>query len=204
MAEEKKKCIFCAEEIQAEARLCRFCGREQVDPEQTEQEEVFYDGSVLHRTFVGAYILYGMIMVGGLALAFWAYLVHVPANRDYALVGLVIFALGALGFFGRIIKTGSLRWKITSQRIQTERGVLAKRIEVVELWRVEDISYAQSVWERLLNEAKITLTSMDKSTPKLVISGLTHHRELYEKLRAAIEKRRRQQRVIAVESHHEK
>ena len=35
MADETKKCIFCAEDIKVEAKICRFCNKEQVDPKAT-------------------------------------------------------------------------------------------------------------------------------------------------------------------------
>jgi TM2 domain-containing membrane protein YozV len=38
MTEETKRCLFCAENIQAAARICRFCNREQSQPMQNYQQ----------------------------------------------------------------------------------------------------------------------------------------------------------------------
>jgi uncharacterized membrane protein YdbT with pleckstrin-like domain len=202
MAEGTKKCIFCAEDIQTAAKICRFCNREQVEEGKKNAEEIFYQGSVLHRTFIGEHIVYGLLVIAG--VVGMLYSLGIPDFGGTALLyaGLALAAFGALSSLVRVIKTASIRWKISNQRIETERGILSKKIEVVELFRVEDISYSQSIFERILNEAKITIISMDKTTPKLVIAGLTGHRELYEKLRAAVDKRRRESRVLAVEGDH--
>jgi uncharacterized membrane protein YdbT with pleckstrin-like domain len=202
MAEGTKKCIYCAEEIQAAAKLCRFCGKEQSEPNA---EEIFYEGSVFHRTFLGEHVLYGAVALAGLAVTilFWSsgLVGELPLLRY---VGLGVFAIGVLASLYRILKTSTIRWKITNQRIQLEEGILSKKIETIELWRVKDINYRQSLWQRIINEADIVVDSMDDSAPLLKITGLTGHRQLFEKLRDAVEKRRRGARVMAVEDHENK
>jgi uncharacterized membrane protein YdbT with pleckstrin-like domain len=206
MAEGTKKCIYCAEEIQSAAKLCRFCNKEQTEPNA---EEVFFEGSVFHRTFLGEHAIYGTVAAIGLALTVWAFMAggiqdSPGLNSALGYAGLVLLALGVLTSLYRILKTSSIRWKITSQRIQLEEGILSKKIETIELWRVKDINYRQSLWQRIINEADIVVDSMDDSAPLLKITGLTGHRQLFEKLRDAVEKRRRGARVMAVEDHPDK
>jgi uncharacterized membrane protein YdbT with pleckstrin-like domain len=198
MSEATKKCIFCAEEIKVEAKICRFCSKEQVDPKGKSTEEVFYDGAVLHRTFIGEHIMYGLVVLLGFGFGvIWGWAMgHAPI---LLYVGLAMMVLGVGASLVRVIRTSSLRWKITDQRVQTERGFFSKSVEVLQLWRIEDIQYTQTIMQRMLNEATIKLTTSDHSTPIVSITGLTNHRALYEKLRDSVEKRRRENRVMAVE-----
>jgi uncharacterized membrane protein YdbT with pleckstrin-like domain len=199
MAEETKKCIFCAEDIKAEAKVCRFCNKEQVDPKAKSSEEIFYEGAVLHRTFIGEHIVYGLVVFLGLILAIYGGAVKEITPLIY--VGLALILFGVVSSLVRVVKTSSLRWKITDQRVQTERGIFSKSVEVLQLWRIEDIQYSQSLIQRMLNEATIKLITSDRSSPTVMITGLTNHRSLYEKLRDSVEKRRRENRVVTMEQH---
>lgn len=195
MADETKKCIFCAEDIKVEAKICRFCNKEQVDPKAKSSEEIFYEGAVLHRTFIGEHLLYGVIAIVGFLLAI---------AQPIAILGwypALLIPIAGIASLIRVIKTSSLRWKITDQRVQTERGIFSKSVEVLQLWRIEDIQYSQSLMQRLLNEATIKLMTTDRTSPVVSITGLTNHRALYEKLRDSVEKRRRENRVMTVEQH---
>ena len=198
MAEETQKCIFCAEDIKVGAKICRFCSKEQVDPKAKSSEEIFYEGAVLHRTFIGEHLMYGLFVLFGFGFGvIWGWGMN---KAPFLLwVGLAMMVAGVGASLVRVIKTSSLRWKITDQRVQTERGIISKNVEVLQLWRIEDIQYSQGLMQRLLNEATIKLTTSDHSTPIISITGLTNHRALYEKLRDAVEKRRRENRVMAVE-----
>jgi uncharacterized membrane protein YdbT with pleckstrin-like domain len=192
-----KACLFCAEQIQAAAKLCRFCGREQVDPKLQHAEEIYYDGPVLHRTFLGEHIMYGAISIAGVAGLI--YLLSQGSSVWY--LAFVLIAIGLLGTLVRVIRTTTMRWKITSQRIQTERGILSKKIDVVELYRVEDIVYSQTLLQRILGEATIKLVTLDQTTPTMLIQGITNTRDIYERLRVAVNQRRKEQRVLVTESH---
>lgn len=191
--------MFCAEEIKVEAKICRFCNKEQVDAKAKSSEEVFYEGSVLHRTFIGEHIMYGAVVLLGLIAAIYGGGIKDIAALTYVGIALIVFGVGSSLI--RVIKTSSLRWKITDQRVQTERGIFSKSVEVLQLWRIEDIQYTQSLIQRMLNEATIKLTTSDRSTPTLMITGLTNHRSLYERLRDSVEKRRRENRVVTMENH---
>src|SRR4029078_11007585 len=106
--------------------------------------------------------IYGTVAAIGLALTVWAFMAggiqdSPGLNSALGYAGLVLLALGVLTSLYRILKPSSIRWKITSQRIQLEEGILSKKIETIELWRVKDINYKQSLWQRIINEADIVV-----------------------------------------------
>ena len=81
--------------------------------------------------------------------------------------------------------------------IDYEAGLLTRRIETLQLWRVLDIDLRQTFMQRLLDVAEIRVFTKDASDPELVIRGLPASRELFEALKNAAELAR-QQRVLGV------
>ena len=158
-----KTCIYCAENINEAANLCKHCGKSQ---EEAGKEEVFFEGAVRHRAYFGEYLFYGVLSLALIGIPFLLY---------------------------RFLNTITEKWKISNQRVQIQRGIISKHIDVLELWRVKDIAYKQTITDRIFGEGRIIIESSDSSHPKLVIKGLPHHQALYENLRASSEKARRHQ-----------
>jgi uncharacterized membrane protein YdbT with pleckstrin-like domain len=93
-------------------------------------------------------------------------------------------------------------YRMTTHRIVIETGVLSKRLEQLDLYRVNDYTVERPVMQRIMGTGNIVLRTMDKTTPELHLVGLkTDVVALYEKLRAAteIEKARHGARVIDYE-----
>ena len=44
----------------------------------------------------------------------------------------------------------SIRFRVSNTAIETERGFLSKRIDVLQLWRCRDVRYRQSLSDRVL------------------------------------------------------
>lgn len=164
-----KACMFCAEKIQAQAVLCRFCGRDQVDKNA---EQVRFDGTPSHKAYFGDYCLYGLLSLVVVGLPF---LIH------------------------RYLKTKSEKWRISNRRVQRQTGIVSTKIGSIELWRVRDIQYQQSFIDRVLGVATISLLSTDASDPVLSLRGLPEPLALYEWLKTQIENARREHRVMTVD-----
>jgi uncharacterized membrane protein YdbT with pleckstrin-like domain len=93
-------------------------------------------------------------------------------------------------------------YRITTQRIIVERGVLSKRLEQIDLYRITDYVVERPFGQRLMGTGNVLLKSMDPTTPELRLYGLnTDVVVLYEELRAATEaaKGRRGVRVVDYE-----
>ena len=90
-----------------------------------------------------------------------------------------------------------MKIRITDRNIDTEAGVLGKTVETLQLWRVRDIDWRQSFWERLLGIATIHVFTKDVSDPELVIRGLPADRAIFDLLKDAAELAR-QQRVVGI------
>jgi len=95
----------------------------------------------------------------------------------------------------RWLVTRCTRYEVTSERISHEFGVLSKRIEELELYRVKDTSFEQSFWLRLVGLGHVVLRSSDRSDPVFVLRALRDARELRENLRGVIEKLREQKGI---------
>ncbi|MCC6558760.1 MAG: PH domain-containing protein, partial [Polyangiaceae bacterium] len=119
---------------------------------------------------------------------FWSYLA--AGVLSLVLVGLVWMAI--LNW-----KRKSLRYKITERTIDYETGLLSRRIETLQLWRVQDIDFRQSLLQRMLGVAEIRVFTKDTTDPELVLRGLPEARQVFEELKNAAELAR-QQRVVGL------
>ena len=115
---------------------------------------------------------------------------------------LVIVTLG-LWLLPRWWYRGSKLYRVTTRRIVVETGVLSKRLEQIDLYRIADYTVDRPFFQRVMGTGNLLLKTFDKSTPELHVREIkTDVVALYEKLRVATEaeKAKRGVRMIDYES----
>lgn len=131
-------------------------------------------------------------------------------GRPSQLVNLRTFVLAAL-FFWLVVPLGRAVWRyltvrttryeLTSQRLRTIRGIIARHVEELELYRVKDTAYSQSVFERIFGLATVRISSSDHSTPITTIDSVPVATATWvrEALRACVEELRSRKQVREVD-----
>ena len=156
-------------------------------------EVIYFEGSPALRGSLGSVCLNVVIGVAILvaALAF-------RAQGGWILpAGILIAAiLPAIPIF----IARSVRYRISSYRIDFERGVFSKDIDTLELWHVEDIKFHQSLLDRILHIGTLTVISHDETTPCLPLRALPAPRPIFETLKQRIITVKRQRGVIKLDA----
>lgn len=119
-----------------------------------------------------------------------------------SVLALVILTLG-LWLIPRWWHRGSKLYRITTRRIVVETGVLSKRLEQIDLYRIADYTVDRPFLQRVMGTGNLLLKTFDKSTPELHVREIkTDVVALYETLRAATEaeKAKRGVRMIDYEN----
>ncbi len=91
------------------------------------------------------------------------------------------------------------RYRVTDQRIVVETGILSRRLDQVDLYRIHDYVVERPLGQRLMGTGNLVLSTQDRSTPAIKLMRLsTDVVALYERLRTATEneKRKRGVRVL--------
>jgi membrane protein YdbS with pleckstrin-like domain len=94
------------------------------------------------------------------------------------------------------MRTRSKRWKLTSKRVEVESGWLSKRIDTLELWRVRDVEFRQSLVDRMAGVSSIVITAQDAALPAIEIRCSPGDRAIYDRLMAALMVARQQRGVM--------
>src|SRR5262249_24347254 len=84
----------------------------------------------------------------------------------------------------------SVRYRLTNQRLFTQRGLFARRSDELELVRVDDVAVRQTFIERLCNVGTVVVVSSDRTSPELAIEGVERPLEVKELIRAEVRARR--------------
>jgi membrane protein YdbS with pleckstrin-like domain len=156
-----------------------------------DREEIYFQGSPLMRGELGRMFIcwfIALLMIGA-AIYFqppW-----------YVILAAVVVAL----IIATVpwIATKMIRYRISNYRIDFERGLLSKRIDTLELWHVEDISFSQSLMDRMLGVGTITIVSADATTPRLQLASLPNPKPLFDSLKQRIISVKRQRGVIKMD-----
>jgi uncharacterized membrane protein YdbT with pleckstrin-like domain len=112
---------------------------------------------------------------------------------------LVILTVG-LGYLYYWARSRATAYKVTTRRITIERGLLSKRLEQVDTYRIKDYVVERPLGQRLLGTGNIQLLTVDTTTPLVELRGLpTDVMVLYERLRVAAEAERSARAVRVVE-----
>jgi hypothetical protein len=98
-----------------------------------------------------------------------------------------------------VLVVKQFRYRISTHRIDFERGLLGKKIDTMELWHVDDIKFEQTFFNRLMGVGRITVMSDDQTTPQLELKGLPNPRPLFDSLKQRIITVKRQRGVIKMD-----
>ncbi|CAN5698927.1 hypothetical protein BH09VER1_BH09VER1_04970 [soil metagenome] len=121
-----------------------------------------------------------------------ACLAGTPFSGGLSAIGLVV---PVVMWLVQWFVTRSTEYELTSQRLRVRTGILNRRLDEIELFRVRDYVMDQPLFLRLLGRGNLTLITSDVTTPNLVIKAIANVETVREQLRAAVQHERDRKRV---------
>jgi len=169
------------------------------DPEQLVARKTIYEGVPSWKAYFRYYV--AAVFTAVVAIAISILVADAQTTLMTKALGIVIpVAVVAVFFVGVNLARRSTMFRVTNTVIETERGLLSKRIDVLQLWRCRDVRYRQTLTDRILGIAHIEVFAQDATTPHLEIFGMPASRQLFEQLRDSIEIQRHAKNVYGVVS----
>jgi uncharacterized membrane protein YdbT with pleckstrin-like domain len=198
------KCRFCGEFLNTE-KAKALQANPDADSELSEQEQDQEDDGVL---FAARPSLLGMApaMVKGLVVFAIAWLlVRLPLesyavsllelkltatqafaiSRYRTIAGEGIIALVVLILLFKALKLKMIYYEISADRIEWSRGILDRKVDNVDMFRVIDLRMRRSLLDCIFGIGTVALLTTDKSDPEFVFEKVRDCRYLYDVIKKA-------------------
>ena len=146
-------------------------------------ERPVFEGHAMHLASFAGYAKWSFITAALAGFGGWLGTLSWFAGWPLWLLG----GIGLVGLAWVYLEHVTSKYKVTTRRIEFERGILSREVQSLELFRVIDVTYRQSLSDRMLGVGRIVLTSTDKTNPELHLYGLPGARPIFEQVRDAVQ-----------------
>ncbi|NOW95952.1 PH domain-containing protein [Mucilaginibacter sp. SG564] len=108
----------------------------------------------------------------------------------------IVFGIAMAGFaWYRLLFIRNCEYLVGKEYIRISRGIFFKRIDQVEMYRVEDYIITQSFLLQMFRIMEITLKSTDPENPVIWLRGIPLS-DLIETIRERVQKARKENRIV--------
>lgn len=152
------------------------------------EEQIIFRGSPSVLTRFGPLFLATLVMAASIAGA-------LLLNVQYIWLLWVLAGLALLYILGVIVVVRSHQYEVTNERVRFRKGILTKRTDELELYRVNDTTLIEPFTLRMFGLGTIEFRTADTTTPILHIEAIHGARKLREELRKHVEECRDRKRV---------
>jgi len=196
------KCRFCGEFLNSE-KAKALQAKMDADSQSSEEEET--EAGVL---FADKPSLFGMApaMLKALVVLVLAwFLIKLPletlannllglkltANQAFAIgryrmiAGFGLGVLAVLILLFKALKLKMIFYEVTADRIEWSRGILDRRVDNIDMFRVVDLKMRRSLLDCVFGIGTVVLTTTDKSDPEFVFEKVRYCRDLYDAIKKA-------------------
>jgi uncharacterized membrane protein YdbT with pleckstrin-like domain len=142
------------------------------------------------------YYFFCVIVAGGFGIAAT---ITAPVTAGLSFLGLIV---PVLMWVVRWWMTKCTSYELTSQRLKIASGVLNRKLDELELFRVKDYAMDQPLFLRMVGLGNLTLITSDASSPQVFIKAIPAVEEVREKLRTAVQAERDRKRVREMDVDH--
>lgn len=101
-------------------------------------------------------------------------------GRYRVIVGWVLGALVILLLLLKVVKLKMIYYEVTAERIEWSRGILDRRVDNLDMFRVIDLKMRRTLLDCLLGIGTVALVTTDKTDPEFVFEKMRNSRELYD------------------------
>ncbi len=198
-----KQCPYCAELILSAAIKCKHCGEFLNKPMKTDNKPAEENAEDEDKSqfplevspsfwlLTPSCLKMTIVLVIAYFIALWPannmfkYLgiseKMIPAVDKYRfIVGISIAVAAVIIFLYKIIKLKSVRYKITKDRIEWSRGIMQRRVDNIDMFRIVDMKMERSLPDILVGIGSITLITSDKTDPNFKFEKLRGSKYLYD------------------------